>query len=164
MQDKNLFITLLSINLITDILDGWIARTFKLETEFGARLDSIADVGTMLLAFSGLFFLEMNFVVAHRLEFGIMLVMFLSFEAIALLRFKRFPSLHLYSAKVTGYLQGIFIFSYFIYQYVPWYFYFMVGFTCLSYLEELIVIITIPQLRSNCKGLYWMYKERKTRA
>ena len=29
---------------ITDVLDGFIARKFKLTSEFGAKLDSIADL------------------------------------------------------------------------------------------------------------------------
>lgn len=40
--NKNLFITLITVNLITDFLDGFIARTFHLETELGAKLDSLA--------------------------------------------------------------------------------------------------------------------------
>lgn len=37
---------------LTDILDGWIARKFDMETEFGAKLDSFAD----LLMFGSLIF------------------------------------------------------------------------------------------------------------
>src|SRR3546814_12982871 len=54
--DKQLFITLLSVNLITDILDGLIARVFRLQTELGAKLDSLADIGTYLMALSVLRF------------------------------------------------------------------------------------------------------------
>ncbi|WP_371412031.1 CDP-alcohol phosphatidyltransferase family protein [Sphingobacterium sp. HMA12] len=31
-----------------------IARLFKLQTEFGAKLDSVADIGTYLMAFMGM--------------------------------------------------------------------------------------------------------------
>ena len=56
--DRNLFILLISVNLITDILDGLIARLFNLQTEFGAKLDSVADIGTYLMAFLGMITLE----------------------------------------------------------------------------------------------------------
>jgi Phosphatidylglycerophosphate synthase len=59
--DKDLFILLLSINLISDILDGLIARLFNLQTEFGAKLDSVADIGTYLMAFIGMITLEKGF-------------------------------------------------------------------------------------------------------
>ncbi len=53
-KQENLFVVFLIINLITDILDGLIARAFKIQTEFGARLDSIADIGTYILAIVGI--------------------------------------------------------------------------------------------------------------
>lgn len=54
-HEERVFVVLLIINLITDILDGFIARKFNMQTEFGARLDSIADVGTYILAVIGIF-------------------------------------------------------------------------------------------------------------
>ena len=35
---ENLFAIFLVINLLTDVIDGYIARRFKMETEIGARL------------------------------------------------------------------------------------------------------------------------------
>jgi len=157
--NKHLYITFLSINLITDILDGMIARTFKLETEFGARLDSIADVGTYLMAFSGMIVLENVFVKEHAFVFIIMIGLYVLPQLISLVRFKRFPSFHLYSNKIVGYIQGIFIFTYFIFGYNEWYFYFMIVCSYLAYIEELIVVVWLRELKSNLKGLYFMIKE-----
>ena len=42
-EHRDLFVVLLCISLITDILDGLIARTFRMESKLGARLDSFAD-------------------------------------------------------------------------------------------------------------------------
>ena len=53
--NEHLFAIFLIVNLITDVLDGFIARTFKCETELGARLDSLADIGTYILAVVGTF-------------------------------------------------------------------------------------------------------------
>lgn len=39
-----LFFFIYTVSGISDALDGWIARHWNLSTEFGARLDSIADV------------------------------------------------------------------------------------------------------------------------
>jgi len=38
--EENLFAIFLCVNLVTDILDGLIARMFNLKTKFGAKLDS----------------------------------------------------------------------------------------------------------------------------
>src|ERR1019366_6670880 len=69
IEDRHLYITLLAINFITDILDGQIARRFGQETEFGAKLDSFADIGTTLMAFAGMVLLEWSFVLAHQYAF-----------------------------------------------------------------------------------------------
>jgi cardiolipin synthase len=157
--NKQLYITLLSINLVTDILDGLIARTFKLETELGARLDSFADMGTYAMAFTGMIVLEKEFVSEHAVEFLLIIGLYALPQLISLIRFRRPTSFHLYSSKTLGYIQGIFIFTYFVFGYTPWYFYFMVIASCLVYLEALIIVSFISALRSNVKGIYFMLKE-----
>ncbi len=159
--DKQGYILLLSVNLITDILDGLIARTFKLETEFGARLDSLADIGTYAMAFAGMLVLETAFVKEYRFAFFILMGLYVLVQIIALMRFKRTTSFHLYSSKVVGYVQGIFMFTYFVFGFTPWYFYLMLVVSYLAYLEALLIVSTIPQLRSNVKGIYFMWKEHK---
>jgi CDP-diacylglycerol--glycerol-3-phosphate 3-phosphatidyltransferase len=161
---RNLFFTLICVSLVTDILDGWIARRFRLETEFGARLDSLADDATYLTAFLGLVILEHDFVWAHRLAFTLLLAFKLTPSALSLARFGRPTCLHLYSSKITGYLQGIFIFTYFVAGYWAWYFYLMIGFSILAYTEGLLTLLVIPELRSNIRGLYWVLTGMRERA
>src|SRR5580765_5064165 len=50
-KNESLFSLFITISLITDILDGLIARLFKMQTKIGAKLDSWADTGTYILAF-----------------------------------------------------------------------------------------------------------------
>ena len=161
MSNDKLFILLLSINLVSDILDGLIARSFKLETEFGAKLDSIADIGTYVMAFAGMFVLHPEFVSDHRFEFILILVLYLIPQIISLVKFRRSPSLHLYSNKITGYIQGIFIFTFFNFGYWAPYFYFMIVLSCLAYLEELACVLFLRKLRSNVKTFYHVLKTGK---
>ncbi|MCI4663984.1 MAG: CDP-diacylglycerol--glycerol-3-phosphate 3-phosphatidyltransferase [Neomegalonema sp.] len=41
---------LFSLAMITDFLDGWLARRFSLQSEFGRMLDPIADKAAVLVA------------------------------------------------------------------------------------------------------------------
>ena len=159
--NKQLYITLLCINLITDILDGLIARTFKLETELGARLDSLADIGTYIMAFSGMIVLENEFVRGHAVPFIIVMSLYALPQVISLIRFRRATSFHLYSSKFTGYVQGIFMFTYFVFGYSAWYFYFMITISCMAYLEAFILVVSLKELRSNVRGIYWLMKEKR---
>jgi len=158
--DRQLYIVLMSVNLITDILDGFIARRFNLQTELGARLDSTADLGTYVMAFAGFIVLEKEFVQEMRWPFFLLLGCYALPQLLSFLRFKRNTSFHLYSSKVTGYLQGIFIFTYFVFGFSPWYFWLMWTVSLLAYFEGLVIVSLIPQLRSNVKGIYWMLKEK----
>jgi CDP-diacylglycerol--glycerol-3-phosphate 3-phosphatidyltransferase len=156
---RDLFFLLLCVNLVTDIADGLIARAFKLETEFGAKLDSFADLGTYILAFTGMIVLEKAFIHEHIIAFMVLICFYVTQLLTAIIRFKKPPHLHLYSCKATGYFQGVFMLTYFIYGYTAWYFYLMITVSCLAYLEELVVLLFIPRIRSNVRGIYFMLKE-----
>jgi len=154
--NKSLFITLLSINLLTDILDGLIARVFHLQTELGAKLDSLADVGTYIMAFTGMIMLERSFVLAYLAEFLVLMLLWMLPMLLSLVRFGRFPSFHLWSYKVTGYVQGIFIFTFFLFVANTAYFYFMLAVSCLAYIEELLLVVLLPRLRSNLRSIFFV--------
>lgn len=160
-EQEKLFSLFLIINLITDILDGFIARNFNQQTKLGARLDSLADIGTYILAFSGIF----QFKTEEIGETISLLWVFLGFYAfvhlVAQIKFRKWPSLHLYSVKFSGYAQGIFFFVLFTIGFIPWLFYLAMGIGFAAWMEELIVIIIIPELKSDMKGMYWLLKKKR---
>jgi cardiolipin synthase len=156
--NKNLFITLITVNLITDFLDGFIARTFHLETELGAKLDSLADMGTYISAVTGMLVLEKEFVNNHTNTLALLISLYLLPYVISFLRFRQLNSFHLYSSKLVAYIQGIFIITYFIWGYLDWYFYFMIIASCASYIEEILIVVLIKKLRSNLKSVYHFMK------
>lgn len=158
---ENLFVIFLIINLITDVLDGYIARRFNMQTELGARLDSIADVGTFILAITGIFIFKGNDLEPHIISFITFLGLYLLSNIISLIKFRRFPSLHLYSWKIGGYIQGIFFFTLFVFGFNVYVYYFMVIWGILSFLEHITIQLIIKEMMSNAKGLYWVLKNTK---
>ncbi|MBW6478502.1 MAG: CDP-alcohol phosphatidyltransferase family protein [Bacteroidales bacterium] len=158
---ESLFVVLLVINLITDILDGLIARMLKQQTEFGARLDSIADLGTYILAVTGVIVFKWDDFAPHTVSFGAFLTLFVLSNLLSVIKFRRFPSLHLYSWKIGGYIQGAFFFVLFVFGFNIYFYYFMVSWGILSFLEHIIIQLILPEMRSNQKGLYWVMKNRR---
>ena len=156
--NRDAFITLICINLITDILDGLIARAFNLCTELGARLDSLADIGTFLLSISGFLVFEMTFVAEHRYAFLVLFAFYAVPQIISLVKFSRPTSFHLYSNKIVGYIQGIFIFTFFVFGYSKAWFYFMVVASCLGDFEVLLLVLLLPKLVSNAKSIFTVLK------
>lgn len=158
VRNESLFATLLCFNLASDAIDGIIARTFKLQTEFGARLDSLADWGTYILAFVGIYNFKMP---NHGSDFWLLypfIVLIVFYNLFSFIKFRRLPSLHLYSTKVGGYLQGIYFFGLFAYGYYAPIFFLAMIWGWLSSIEEIIILVRLKELRSNVKGLYWILK------
>ncbi len=157
------FAILIIISLITDVLDGLLARLLNQQTEFGARLDSIADFSTYFLVFLGIVLFKRSDFAPHIVSFTIFLTLLVSALILSFIKFGRFPSLHLYSWKIGGYIQGIFFAVLFGYKFYTPFYYFMITWGILAFLEHIVIQLIIPEMRSNAKGLYWVLKEEKER-
>jgi len=158
---ENLFVILLCISLISDILDGNIARIFKLQTNFGAALDNLADICTYAMAFLGLFIFKWTDIEPHAWFLYLFLGLFVLSYIIAFLRFGKIPGLHLYSAVSAGYVQGIFFFVLFVFGFYTWMYYLAVGWGVIAYTEKIIVLLRLDDIRIGVKGLYWLLKKEK---
>lgn len=103
-----LFYTVYALTGITDVLDGFIARKFKITSEIGAKLDSIAD----LIFYAVMFIMIMPLlweILPPVMWYGVALVLFFRLSAYitAAIRFKRFAATHSLLNKVTGALVFI---------------------------------------------------------
>ena len=160
---ERLFAIFLIINLVTDFLDGLIARIFKQETDLGAKLDSFADDLTYILAFSGLLVFKGNDFMPHLTSFVVFMAFLIGSVVMSLIKFKTTPSFHLYSTKISGYIQAGFFICLFTIGFVPVFYYIMIVWGILAATEHMIIQLIIPRMRSNVKGLYWVLKEKKNK-
>jgi CDP-diacylglycerol--glycerol-3-phosphate 3-phosphatidyltransferase len=157
---ETLFAIFLTINLLSDALDGFLARRLKQETEIGAKLDAFADNFTYVLAFIGIFVFKMEDIRPHIVSFIIMITMLVSTVIVSLVKFRKFPTYHLYTTKAGGYIEGGFFICLFLIGFVtPWY-YLVVAWAIMGSIECIIINLMIPEMRSDIRGLYWVIKER----
>lgn len=158
-QEK-IFAILLIINLITDALDGLIARVFNLQTEFGAVLDSYADIGMYISAIIGMIIFKADDLAPHWISFTVFIVAFIIPKVISYFKFRVFPSLHLYFSKVIGYLQGFFFFVLFAFGFNVTFYYIVILAGIVSFIEQIVIVILATEPKSNVKGLYWILTEK----
>jgi len=159
---ETLFAVFLIINLVTDVLDGYIARRLNQQTAFGARLDSMADNLTFALAIIGILVFKIDDFRPHLISFFIFIVLGVLLLVLSLIKFGRFPSFHLYSFKIGGYIQGFFLAVLFTFGFITVFYYFMIIWAILAALEHIVIQLIIPEMRSNVKGLYWILRERRS--
>ncbi|ASB49959.1 CDP-alcohol phosphatidyltransferase family protein [Alkalitalea saponilacus] len=158
---ESLFVIFLCISLVSDILDGNLARLMKVQTNFGAALDNLGDILTYILALLGLFLFKWTEIEPHAWILWVFLSVFVLSYIVSFARFGKIPGLHLYSAVTAGYIQGIFFFVLFVFGFFPWMYYLALGWGAIAYIEKIFVLFKLDDIRIGVKGLYWLMKEPK---
>jgi cardiolipin synthase len=160
---EGMFATFFCVNLVSDILDGLIARIFKLSTRFGARLDSLADITLYLSAAYGIYRFKWADLGPHRALLYAALAFYLLPLLVSFIRFGKFPSLHLYACKIGAYLQGFFFFALFVWGFQSWLFHVALFWGMAAWLEETLVLLSLKEMQSDARGLYWVLKSKSFR-
>lgn len=160
-QRESAYVVLLCISLISDALDGNIARRFNLQTKFGAALDNLADVCTYAVAILGLFVFKWEDIEPHAWLLYLFFAVFVLSYIVAFARFQKMPGLHLYGGVSAGYIQSVFFFVLFVFGFYTWFYYIAVGWGVIAYIEKIFVLLKLDDIRPGVKGLYWLLKEQK---
>jgi CDP-diacylglycerol--glycerol-3-phosphate 3-phosphatidyltransferase len=157
----DIFKWLIIISFLTDAVDGFLARKFKANSILGAKLDSIGDDLTILAAIIGLVVFKMEFLKKEWLIFAIPLFFFFIQLIAAFIRYGKMSSFHTYLAKTAAILQGLFLCSMFLFS-NPTYalFYATALVTLLELIEEIVIVIVLPEWKTNVRGLYWVLKNK----
>jgi CDP-diacylglycerol--glycerol-3-phosphate 3-phosphatidyltransferase len=147
-----LFFTLYFICFVSDGLDGYVARITNTESDFGAKLDSIADVIMFVILMSILYGIinPTTFIIAWVII--IALVRATSLISVVV-KYKTFGIVHSYGNKLTGLTLGILPFS-FIFFSPDRLVIFICILACLSAVEELLIHLTSRHFQANRKSLF----------
>ena len=133
---------------------SFIARRFNVATELGARLDSIADLLTIILAAVGVYTFKMEVLEPFLVQFYIYLGLLTAQSFISLIRFKRFPSLHTYMNKTAGYGMGIFFFVLFAFGMKIWLWHVIITLAIIAATEALLILLSMSKSQSNVKSIF----------
>ena len=160
-----LFKWLVCLSFLTDAIDGPLARKYGVTSIFGSRLDSVADDATVLVSTVALWILYPDFVQNEWLKIIALLCLFGVQTVTALVAYKKVTSFHTYLAKIAAVAQAIFFMMiFFKIGWIPFAFYTAALITCLQLLEEIILVILLPEWKANVKGLYWVLKSKDMHA
>lgn len=95
------FLVLLLVAILSDAVDGWIARRLNAVTPFGIRLDSLADFALYIAVPLGGWWLWPDLLLREAPWIALIVVGYALPGALSLLRFHRLSSYHTWSAKLA---------------------------------------------------------------
>jgi cardiolipin synthase (CMP-forming) len=148
-----IFKWLLLACLLSDILDGLIARTFHLTSKLGASLDSLADVVTMFIGLLGVLVFQQLFVSEHYSELILVMAFYIAELVASLWRYGKVSSFHTLLDRIAAYMAGIFVMSLFLWGYHGWLFQIAVITYVVALSEEMLLICLLPEWRSDVGDL-----------
>ena len=153
-----LFLWVLAFSLLSDVLDGYLARKLNQVSELGAKLDSWGDVLTYASMIFGLFSIwpsifadQAPFLFAAMLSFTVPV-------AVALRKFGGYPSYHTWGAKIAAVLIAPAYYVLILYGYDD-FFRLVILFHILVAIEEMIITIILKQRRSNVRSVLSLLRE-----
>lgn len=160
--DIETFKWLLGISFFTDLIDGPLARKYKVTSKAGAYMDSIGDDLTILAGIAGTFIFKPEFLYREKVIILVLVSLFFLQIIAALYRYGKISSFHTLLAKLAAILQGSFlILLFFLPEPVYPLFYAASLITLLDLIEEIILVMILEKWEANVKGIYWVIKARQ---
>ena len=154
----NSFICLLLVSLLSDAVDGFIARKFNVSTNFGAKLDSLGDMATYLTVPFCAWWLWPA-ILKEEAPFVLITIGAYTIPLVAgVIKFKTIPSYHTLGAKIAAVIMCIAILILFIMEFT-WIFRFAAIFQAIVACEEILITIQLPLPQSNVKSIWHLKKQ-----
>jgi CDP-diacylglycerol--glycerol-3-phosphate 3-phosphatidyltransferase len=161
LDKREVFTWFLLISYFTDMIDGFLARKFKISSARGSQLDSFGDQVTFSIALIALFIFEKEFIIQNLILILIAFIPYVIQMIIAYSKYGKTTAFHTYLAKISALIQGTFILWSLFFMPNYWLFYGMIIFGILETTEEIILIFMNEEWVSDIKGIYWVLRDKR---
>ena len=149
---EHTFLACLVASLVSDIVDGQIARRMNLTSEFGSRLDSWADILTCATLPLAAWWLRPDLVATERAAVLTAVASYAVPVIIGFIKFRSLTSYHTLMARISAYMVGASVVIMFAHgPTLP--FRIAVGVLVLAELEEIAITLALPEARSNIRSV-----------
>ncbi|MDI1293583.1 MAG: CDP-alcohol phosphatidyltransferase family protein [Methylobacter sp.] len=151
------FMGLLAITFATDLLDGVIARLTGQVSQFGAVLDSWADVITYLTVALSCWWLWPDVVSRELLYVGLIIASCLLPALVGIFKFGRFTSYHTWGVKIAAATMGLTLYMLFLGG-PTWPFRVAAVMCVVAAIEEIMITWLLPEPESNLRSIWDVLK------
>ena len=150
---RKTFLALLVLSLLSDAIDGFIARRLYVSSDIGAKLDSWGDLATYLTVPICIWWLWPE-IVKREAPFVIIILGAYIVPLIAgFAKFRKLPSYHTWGAKIAAVLMSIAVFTLLMID-------ISLPFRCAALVqalvacEEVAITLQLKELKSNVKSIW----------
>jgi phosphatidylglycerophosphate synthase len=155
---EHAFMGLLVLVFLSDVLDGLAARLTGQVTEFGATLDSFADLLTYMTIAVCSFWLWPELVMRELLYVVLIVGSCIAPPAVGIVKFGRLTSYHTWLVKLAAVSVGLSLFVLFLYGPV-WPLQIAAFVSLIAALEEITITLLLSDPKSNVRSLWDVLKK-----
>jgi CDP-diacylglycerol--glycerol-3-phosphate 3-phosphatidyltransferase len=159
MGQSNAFLWFYASTLLSDALDGFVARRMHACTELGARLDSWGDFAIVLAVPVGGLLLWPEIIGRESVFIVIVLVSYFVPMLAGVLKYGKPASYHTWGAKVTAVLFGVAILFLFM-GVSPWPFRLCVPLAALEAIEEVVMTCMLRKWHTDVPTSWHAFRLR----
>ncbi len=161
LEEREFFTIFLLISYSTDMIDGFLARRLKITSARGSQLDSVGDQITFTIGLIGLLVFEFEFIQVNYILIIIAFTPYLVQMLIAYLKYGKATAFHTYLAKLSAFIQGVFILGSLFFEPIYGLFYAMIIIGLLETIEEITLIFMYKVWVSDVKGFFWALRDKR---
>ena len=156
-----LFFVLLGLMILSDAVDGFIARMLDQTSPLGARLDSYGDIATYLTTPLAAWWLWPEIIKEELYYIIAAIIIYILPAFFALAKFGKLASYHTWITKISAVLMsaGVIVFLGFK---DPILFHFAVYFLVIEMLENIAITIILPEQKSDIHSIWHAWRENNT--
>ena len=157
---KNLFLILFALSVLSDFLDGFIARTLHSETEYGSRLDTWGDTFTFGFLPMCFYFLWPE-IIYREMYYVLLAIISIIFPLIyGYHKYKIMISYHTFISKLSVLMISLSTFSLALFH-INTVFHIAAFLQLIAGMELVGIIAILPTYEGNVKSLLHVIKSKR---
>ena len=154
------FLALLAVSLATDVLDGFLARRLNAFSDFGRKLDSVADYVTMFTGLAGIALLWPEVVRRELSWIAAGLASFFAVVVYGFVRLGRAPCYHTWATKILAVACALSLIP-LLMDWSPVPFRTVIALQVLAGLEEMTIALLIPSHVGEMPTVWHAWRQRQ---
>ena len=159
--ERTAFVVVVAAALLTDVLDGFLARKLNAYSDFGRKLDSIADYVMMIAGLTGIALLWPEIVRRELPWIATGLGAFAAVLLFGFLRLHRAPFYHTWGAKLGAVACALSLVP-LLAEWTAVPFHVAITLQVLAALEEIAIAMLFPSLVGEIPSVWHAWKRRRS--